>query len=81
MKQKVRLAASAFAFISVAFWFFGGPNLGWTRTSIEKWQVDPVTQIEYPVIEKRFVPGLDLLATCLIGAGLIAGATLWRRNT
>ena len=41
---------------------------GWTKTSVTRWQKDPVTEIDGPVIEKKFVPGIDLLALCLAGA-------------
>lgn len=80
MRTKLRLAAASVAFVSLVFWFFGGPNWGWTKTTVEKWQVDPVTQIEYPVIEKRFNPGLDLLAASLAGAVALFGISLLARR-
>ena len=39
-----------------------------TRTRMEK---DPVTDIEYPIVEKRFGPGIEML-----GAGLFVSIAL-----
>lgn len=80
MRTKLRLAAAAVAFVSLVFWLFGGPNLGWTKTTVEKWQVDPVTQIEYPVIEKRFNPGLDVLAASMAGSAALFGVSFLARR-
>jgi hypothetical protein len=32
---------------------------------------DPVTDIEFPVIEKRFSPGIDVLAAAFLVAGAL----------
>lgn len=51
------------AVVAVAvFWLAAGGDRGWTKTSVAIQKVDEVTGIEYPVIEDRFVPGLDFLA-------------------
>ena len=52
----------------VAGWLALGANRGWTKTTVTRWEKDPVTEIDGPVIEKKFVPGIDLLAVCLAGA-------------
>jgi len=52
----------------VAGWLALGANRGWTKTTVTRWQKDPVTEIDGPVVEKKFVPGLDLLAVFLTGA-------------
>jgi len=51
----------------VAGWLALGANRGWTKTTVTR-QKDPVTDIDGPVVEKKFVPGIDLLAVCLTGA-------------
>ena len=67
MKTSLRLAALATIVLGLTFWFFGGCNLGWTKTSVPVEQVDPVTDLKYQVWEKRFVPGIDFVgATCLV---------------
>lgn len=72
MRTKLRLLALAVAFAGVVFWFFGGPHFGWTKTTVEIWKVDPVTEIKFPEIEKRFIPGVDFLAGCLFAAGALS---------
>jgi len=52
----------------VAGWLALGANPGWTKTSVTRWQKDPVTEIDGPVVEKKFVPGIDLLVASLAGA-------------
>ena len=49
-------------------WLGFGETRIWTQTSVTRWQKDPVTEIDGPVVEKKFVPGLDLVAVCLTGA-------------
>jgi hypothetical protein len=80
MRTKLRLIALAVAFLSLAFWFFGGPNWGWTKTTVVNWQVDAVTEIHYPIIEKRFIPGVDVLALALIAAAALFGGSFWARR-
>ena len=46
-------------------WLALGANRGWTKTTVTRWQKDPVTEIDGPVVDKKFVPGIDLLAVCL----------------
>lgn len=81
MRTKLRLTALAVGFAGLVFWFFGGPNLGWTKTSVTHMQKDSVTEIEYPVIEKKFIPGIDFLGVCVVGAGLLWSVSfLFRRK-
>jgi len=51
----------------VTGWLALGANRGWTKTSVTRWQKDPVTEIEGPIVETKLVPGIDLLAVCLAG--------------
>lgn len=62
------------------FWFFGGMHTGWTKTSVQTMQKDPVTDIDYPVTEKRFVAGLDFLGAFLGVAGTLWGISLFTRT-
>jgi hypothetical protein len=52
----------------VAGWLLLGANRGWTKTTVTRWQKDPVTEIDGPVVVKKFVPGLELLTVGLAGA-------------
>jgi hypothetical protein len=74
------VAALLITLVVVAFWFFSGPNTGWTRDSVMHLVKDPVTEIEGPVYEKRFVPGVDFLGGGLAVAGLVVAASFFFRK-
>ena len=71
MKKALRVLALGIAVVGLLGWLLGGRNPGWTKTSVNHLAKDPVTEIEYPVTEKRFVPGVDLLAAALVGSGFL----------
>ncbi len=80
MRTSLRLAALAVIVLSAALWFFAGPNVGWTKTSVPRLEKDEVTKQDYTKWEKRFVPGIDFLGTALIASGaLLAGSFLCRK--
>ena len=70
--------ALCIAVSSLAGWAALGANRGWTKTSIDHKHVDPLTGLDYPVSENRFVPGIDLLALSWIGAAVLFGGSLIR---
>ena len=72
MRTILRLAALFSSLVTLVIWLFGGPNIGWTKTSVMVKTVDPVTDQDIITWEKRFLPGVDFL-----GAGLLAGASLF----
>jgi len=76
--QRIALGLAAAA---VAGWLALGANRGWTKTTVTRWQKDPVTEIDGPVIEKKFVPGVDLLAVSLAGALALFFASLFVSKT
>jgi hypothetical protein len=80
MRTKLRVAGLLVAVVVAAFWFFGGANRGWTKTSVPRVVKDPVTEIEVNVYEKRFVPGIDFLGTGLIFAALLTGSSVFFRR-
>ena len=67
----MRQVAAVLAVVSVGLWFALGANRGWTKTTRTHMEKDSVTDIEYPVTENSFSPGVELL-----GAGLFAAAAL-----
>lgn len=70
------------ALLGVAFWFFGGPNWGWTKTQTPLAKVDPVTEIEYVEWQANFVPGVDFLGAALLCAAVVyAGSWLFRKRS
>jgi hypothetical protein len=82
MRTTLRVAALLLALVIIAFWFFGGANHGWTKTSVAHKQKDPVTELEVDVYESRFVPGIDFLGGGLAVVALVAGSSfLFRKPT
>ncbi len=80
MRTSLRLAALAVMVISTALWFFAGPNVGSTKTSVPLSKKDAVTDQDYIEWEKRFVPGIDFLGAAYIASGvLLASSFLFRK--
>lgn len=68
--------------VGTVFWLFGGPNLGWTKTSVLVTTRDPVTDLEQPEWQRNFIPGVDFLGATVVLAGVLWGASfLARRST
>ena len=81
MRGFLRILALVVIAVSLIAWLSLGANLGWTKTSVVKWQHDPVTELSGPIIEKRFVPGIDLLALCMLGGVVLFSISLLKRKT
>jgi len=81
MLQRIAFALAAAAVVAVVGWLGFGENRIWTQTTVTRWQKDPVTEIDGPVVEKKFVPGLDLVAVCLTGALALFIASLFVSKT
>jgi hypothetical protein len=75
MRTGLRVASLFLALVTVVLWLFGGPNLGWTKTSVMVKSIDPVTDQEIVNWEKRFLPGVDFVAGGLVSAGILFGAS------
>ncbi len=80
MRIKLRIVALLLALISLGIWFFGGQNLGWTKTSVTHQQIDPVTEIEVNVYDKGFAPGIDFLGAGLALAACVGAASCFVRT-
>lgn len=61
MIRTLRILAIVIFLAMVVIWAAMGANLGWTKTKVATVQVDPVTEIEFPTYEDRFVPGVEFL--------------------
>jgi len=81
MKRVLQVVALVVAISAVVFWLAAGAQRGWTKTSTPVKSVDEVTGIEGITYKEQFVPGLDFLGAALLGAGLLAGASLIFRKT
>ena len=80
MKRTFRILSLILAVGAVIAWFALGANRGWTRTSFAVKSVDEVTGIEGIQYQKEFAPGLELMGGALLGAALLAGASLLFHN-
>ena len=80
MKRILQTLAVAVVLTAGLFWLAGGAHRGWTRTSVPVKSVDEVTGIEGIAYKKQFVPGVDFLGAAVLGAGVLAGASLLFRN-
>ena len=80
MRRNLQILALVAALAAGSFWLATGAHRGWTKTSVPVKAVDDVTGIEGITYKKQFVPGLDFLGAALLGAGILAGASLVFRN-
>ena len=80
MKRTLQILALVVAIAAGIIWLATGANRGWTKTSVPVKTLDEVTGLEGIEYRKRFVPGVDFLGGALLGAGLLAGASLLFRN-
>ena len=80
MRTILRVAALLLALGVTAFWFFSGPNLGWTKNRVSHKEKDPVTELEVDRYEERFVPGVDFLGGGLGAAAVVGGASFFFRK-
>ena len=80
MKKPLRLASFFVALVTLVVWLFGGPNLGWTKTSEMVKSRDAVTDLEIVTWEKRFLPGVDFLVGGLLASGILVGASFLLRK-
>ncbi|MGB7748044.1 MAG: hypothetical protein WBN75_12230 [Verrucomicrobiia bacterium] len=77
MKRTLRLIAMILLGGSIIFWAATGLNRGWTKTRVPIKTVDAVTGLEGIQWREKFVPGVDFLAAAALGAGVLAGISLF----
>ena len=77
MKRTLRIIAAVLVVGAIAFWAAAGANRGWTKTRVPKKVVDEVTGLEGVQWQDKFVPGVDFLGAALLGAGLLAGISIF----
>jgi hypothetical protein len=80
MKRILQLLAVLVLLAAGATWLATGTNRGWTKTSVPVKTLDPVTGIDGISYQKKFLPGVDFLGAAALGAGLLAGASLFFRS-
>jgi len=80
MKRALQILSAVVALAVIVVWIALGANRGWTKTEKEVRTLDEVTGIEGIAYEKRFQPGLDFLGAGLLGAGILAGVSIFFRS-
>jgi hypothetical protein len=81
MRTAFRLTALFVALVTVVVWLFGGPNLGWTKTTVKIETIDPITEQTAVRWEKRFVPGVDFVGQGLgLGVIVFGASFLFRKK-
>ncbi|MDF3059151.1 MAG: hypothetical protein K0R17_3366 [Rariglobus sp.] len=72
----LRLTSIAALLATLGLWLATGAHLGWTRTSKVIVRHDEITGIDFPVREKTFVAGVEILAAGTAFAAALAGTSL-----
>jgi hypothetical protein len=80
MKKTLRVLAVLVLLAAGAIWLATGASRGWTKTSVMVKTPDPVTGLDGISYEKKFIAGVDFLGAAALGAGLLAGASLFFRK-
>jgi hypothetical protein len=75
MRTGFRLVALGVAVVTLALWFFGGPNPGWTKTRVAVPIQDEITGLEGVRWEHHFLPGVDFLVGGFAAAGALWGVS------
>lgn len=76
LPRALRIAAAGVLLAVIALWAATGAHRGWTQTSKVVMQHDEITGIDFPVREKTFVAGVEVLAVGVAAAGAFAAASL-----
>jgi hypothetical protein len=77
MKRTLRIIALVLIVGATAFWAAAGADWGWTKTRVPKKVVDEVTGLEGVQWQDKFVPGIDFLGAAFLGAGVLAGVSIF----
>jgi len=80
MKRLLQTVALLVALGAITLWAAKGANRGWTKTQVQVKTVDEVTGLDDIRWKDEFVPGVDILGGALLGAGILAGASLLFRT-
>ena len=80
MKRALQILAAVIAVTVVVFWSARGERTVWTKTKVQVWTVDEITEIKSPEWKEQFVPGLDFLGGGLFVAGALTVASRFIRT-
>ena len=81
MKRALQILAVLIVVATVFIWALKGSNAGWTKTQVQVWTVDEITEIRSPEWKNQFVPGADFLCSgLLVATGLAVASRFIRTN-
>jgi hypothetical protein len=72
----LRLVSAIVLLAVLGLWLGTGAHRGWTSTSQVVLRHDEITGIDFPVREKTFVAGVEILAAGVVFAASLAGVSL-----
>jgi hypothetical protein len=76
MKNGLRIAGVVLAVLTLAVWLGTGAHTGWTKTRVTTMKVDPITELEYPEIQDKFVAGVEVLGGGILLSLVLLGGSL-----
>jgi len=76
MKNGLRIAGGVLAVLTLAVWLGTGAHTGWTKTRVTIMKVDPITELEYPEIQDKFVAGVEVLGGGIVLSLFLLGGSL-----
>ena len=81
MKRTLQILAALIAVVIVTVWLANGASTRWwTQHRVQVMTIDPVTEIEAPIWQDKFLPGMDFLGGGLTVAGTLAFASRFIRT-
>ena len=80
MRKTLQLLAVLVLVAAGTTWLATGASRGWTKTTRPNGTLDEVTGIVDQTPVKCFVAGVDFLGAAAVGAGVLAGASLFFRK-
>ena len=82
MRTILRVLGGVVVAVTIALWLFTGAHTGWTMTRVTTMTIDPITELEYPETEKRFVAGVEVpVGGILVGLALFSGSFFFRKQS
>ena len=81
MRNSLRLLAAIVGIVTLVVWLATGAHTGWTKTQVTEMQVDPITELEYPVTDDKFVAGVEVLGGgFLLALALLGGSFVFKKQ-
>lgn len=81
MRKLLLILGLAISIGGTTAWVLLGANTGWTKTRVMRTELDPITEIEQPIWDEKFLPGVDFLVTAdVVGGVLIVASLLGRKK-